>query len=78
VVTDPIAERIATYAGKVLTPEQIYHQHHNGKPYILKNYRQALLHLEERGDISIDPPRATRPRSESFPNDAQVTFSRTS
>jgi len=71
-------ELLATYAGKVLTPEQIYHQHHNGKPYILTNYRQALLNLEERGDVRIDPPRAARLRSESFPNDAQVTFSRIS
>jgi len=65
---------LATYAGRVLTPDQIYHDHHNGKPYILKNYRQALLHLEETGAISIDPPRANRPRNENFPREARVTF----
>lgn len=69
-------ELLATYAGKVLTPDQIYHDHHNGKPYILKNYRQALLHLEETGAINIDPPRANRPRGESFPRDAKVTFTK--
>jgi len=43
----------ATYAGKKnLTAEQIYHDHHNGKPYVLKNYKQALLHLEEVGRFS--------------------------
>lgn len=68
---------LATYAGKVLTPQQIYHEHHNGKPYVLKNYRQALLHLEETGAVSIDPPRATRVRSEIFARDARVTFIRT-
>jgi three-Cys-motif partner protein len=68
---------LATYAGKVLTPEQIYYDHHIGRPYILKNYRQALLHLEETGAISIDPPRASRPRSESFPRDTRVTFTKT-
>jgi hypothetical protein len=74
----PLAELeqdlLATYAGKVLTPDQIYHEHHNGKPYVLKNYRQALLHLEETGAISIDPPRVARSRSESFPHDTRVTF----
>jgi three-Cys-motif partner protein len=69
-------ELLATYAGKVLTPDQIYHDHHNGKPYILKNYRQALLHLEETGAVRIDPPRTNRPRSESFPRETLVTFAR--
>jgi three-Cys-motif partner protein len=62
------------YAGQSLTPEQIYHGHHNGTPYVLKNYKQALLHLEEAGSISIDPPKAMRPRSENFPHDTKVTF----
>lgn len=67
-------ELLVAYAGKVVTPEQIYHEHHNGRPYIQRNYRQALLHLEETGAISIDPPRANRPRGESFPRDARITF----
>jgi three-Cys-motif partner protein len=67
-------ELLATYAGKILTPDQIYHDHHNGRPYVLKNYRQALLHLEETGAVSIDPPKAARQRSESVPSDARVTF----
>jgi three-Cys-motif partner protein len=67
-------ELLMVYAGKVVTPEQIYHEHHNGRPYVLKNYRQALLHLEETGAITVDPPRANRPRSESFPHDARIRF----
>ncbi len=67
-------ELLTAYAGKVMTPEQIYHEHHNGRPYIQKNYRQALLHLEEIGAVSIDPPRANRPRSETFPRDAKIRF----
>jgi three-Cys-motif partner protein len=66
---------LATYAGRVVTPEQIYHDHHNGKPYVLKNYRQALLNLEERGRVSVNPPRAKRPHQESLPQDARITFS---
>jgi three-Cys-motif partner protein len=67
---------LATYEGKILTPDQIYHDHHIGKPYIQKNYRQALLHLEETGAVKIDPPRSARVRSESFPQDTRVIFSR--
>lgn len=67
-------ELVSTYAGRVLTPEQIYFEHHNGKPYVMKNYRQALLHLEETGTISIDPPRESRMRADGLPRDARVTF----
>lgn len=69
------SELLTAFAGKTLTTDQIYHAHHNGRPYIMKNYRQALLHLEEVGAISIDPPRANRPRGESFPRDARIIFS---
>lgn len=74
---DPLEEDlVATYAGKVLTPDEIYHEHHNGRPYIRNNYKQALLHLEETGAVSIDPPRANRPQPEKFPQDARVTFAK--
>src|ERR1035437_7231565 len=68
------ADLLATYAGQIVTPEQVYHNHHNGRPYILKNYRQALLHLEETGAITVDPPRTARLRSESLPPDARIKF----
>jgi GMT-like wHTH domain len=67
-----------TYAGKYnLTPEQIYHEHHNGKPYVLKNYRQALLNLEAAGDVEIDPPRAAR-SPDTLPSTARIAFRRAS
>jgi len=47
---EPLEEDLlVTFAGRVLSPEEIYHDHHSGKPYILRNYRQALLHLKETG-----------------------------
>jgi three-Cys-motif partner protein len=68
------SELVATYAGQVLTAEQIYHAHHNGRPYVMRNYRQALLHLEAVGAISVDPPKAARARSETLPQNARITF----
>lgn len=63
-----------TFAGMSLTTEQIYHQHHNGKPYILKNYRQAVLNLKEAGVVSIHPSWETRAGKESLPINVLVTF----
>jgi three-Cys-motif partner protein len=69
-------ELLSTFAGRVMTLEEIYHEHHIGRPYIQRNYRQALLHLEETGAISVDPLRASRPRGQSFPRDAKISFPR--
>lgn len=63
-----------TFAGMSLTTEQMYHQHHNGKPYVLKNYRQAILNLKEAGLVSIDPSFETHPHGESVPLNIPVTF----
>ena len=37
------------FAGKTLTMLEVYNQHHVGKRYIKKNYKQALLKLEAEG-----------------------------
>jgi hypothetical protein len=68
---------VVTFAGKAgLTAEQIYHEHHNGRPYVLKNYRQALLRLEESGDVVIEPPRSVRRQSDTIPVSARISFPR--
>ena len=69
-------ELVTTFAGKILTTEEIYHEHHNGRPYVIKNYRQALLHLEETGAVQIDPPRVTRRQPDTLPGTARITFPR--
>jgi hypothetical protein len=67
-------ELITSFAGKQLTTEQIYHAHHNGRLYVLKNYRQALLHLEDSGMVSVAPPRAERRTPDTIPTTALITF----
>ena len=70
---------VTAFAGKSgLTAEQIYHEHHNGRPYILKNYRQALLRLEESGSIQVDPPRAQRRLPDAIPASARISFPKVS
>ena len=73
-IADLEDELITTFAGKQLTTEQIYHEHHNGRLYVLKNYRQALLHLEDAGMVTVDPPRAERRMPETIPSAALITF----
>jgi len=74
-ITDLEDELLETFAGKKnLTAEQIYHDHHNNRPYVLKNYRQALLHLVESGAIAVDPPAAARQKPGTLPATARLTF----
>ena len=37
---------ISDFAGSTLTMEEIYNRHHIDKPYLEKNYKEALLGLE--------------------------------
>jgi three-Cys-motif partner protein len=48
------------FAGQILTMEAIYNQHHVGKRYISKNYKEALRKLEQQGKIIVDPPASKR------------------
>lgn len=71
-------ELVTTFAGTQRTLEQIYHEHHNGKPYVLKNYRQAILHLEESGMIRVEPAKVDRRQPETLPATARIHFPKVS
>jgi len=65
------------FSGQTLTMKQIYEQHHVGRPYIKKNYKSALVELEEEGKIAADPPaleRPTRDGQRTFADRVVVTF----
>ncbi|MDP2983698.1 MAG: three-Cys-motif partner protein TcmP [Candidatus Latescibacter sp.] len=57
------------FAGRTLTMRQIYEQHNVDRPYVSRNYKQALSKLEEDGKIT-----ASTHRRNSFGDDVQVTF----
>jgi len=50
------------FAGRSLSPQVLYEEHSVGKPYILKNYRDALRKLEHAGKITTEPPAERRPK----------------
>lgn len=66
---------IRVFSGKSLSVEEIYNQHHVGKPFVMKNYKDVLQKLEEQNLIVVNRSVGKkRIRAKSFPNDLIVTF----
>jgi hypothetical protein len=59
------------FAGRTLTMNSIYEQHHVDTPFIKKNYKAALLKLEENGNIAVTPKNR---RKETFADQVEVKF----
>jgi hypothetical protein len=66
---------LAGFAGRMLAVKAIVEQHGVGTPFIPRNYKRVLRELEERGLISCEPDRESRPKGTmadhvlvSFPN----------
>jgi len=62
------------FSGKTMTMAEIYDQHHVGKLYIKKNYKDALRNLESQGKITVHPPAGKKRRKGTFADDLKVTF----
>lgn len=68
---------LSQFSGKVITMEEIYNQHHIGKPYIKKNYKTMLGSLESQGLVLADPPATKRRKAKgeiTFADSVKVTF----
>ena len=50
------------FDSRTLSVQQVYERHSVGKPYILRNYKDALKELESEGHVSVDIPAEKRPR----------------
>lgn len=61
------------FAGETLTMKEVFDRHQVGRPYLAKNYKEALGALEEKGKIKADPPAAERRRN-TFADAVEVTF----
>jgi hypothetical protein len=61
------------FAGQTLSLTEIYERHSVGKPYIKKNYREALSALEAANSVSVYSTRATRRRG-TFPDHVKIQF----
>ena len=68
------ADLLAQFAGKRVTREEIYHEHHVGTPYCKANYREALENLRDRGLIQVKPPKQQRRSPKAIPGKATIIF----
>ena len=62
------------FAGQTLTRKEIYEQHHPGKRYTNKNYREILLQLEAEGKVTMSPPAHKRRKNTLSETGVQITF----
>jgi three-Cys-motif partner protein len=61
------------FAGRTLTMRKIYEKHSVDRPFIEKNYKQALINLEAMGTIEADPPASSR-RKNTFAGHVLASF----
>lgn len=61
------------FAGENLTMKQIFERHHINRPYIEKNYKDALKNLESDGRIMTNPPAAKRKKN-TMADTVQISF----
>lgn len=61
------------YAGKTLSLREIYERHSVGTPYLKRNYREALLALEDEDAITAFSETKRR-RKGTFPDHVKVKF----
>ncbi len=80
-LTSPLDELLRMlpedFAGKTISMKQIYEEHHVGKPYIKRNYKEVLVRLEKEGKIVASPPAEKRRRRNgkvTFGDSVKVTF----
>jgi three-Cys-motif partner protein len=62
---------VVEFAGKRISMADLYHQHSLGKPYIKKNYKDALLNLERDGRITAN---ASKRKANTFADKVMVAF----
>lgn len=62
---------LSDFAGQTLSVRQIFDCHQVGRPYLLRNYKSALLKLESEGRIVANP---SKRKANTMADHVQVTF----
>jgi len=62
------------FAGRELSMLQIYEEDSAGKPFIKKNYKQALIDLEQQGKIAARPSADDHRKKNTFADHVLVLF----
>ena len=61
------------YRGQSLRMIQVYRNHHVGKPFIKRNYKELLTKMEQNGLIKAEPSLSERKRG-TFADNVMVKF----
>lgn len=71
-----VHDLLIAFDGRALSVEQVFKEHNLNTPYILSNYKAALLELESKGMVQVDRPPTRRIRNGvvTLGNDRIVTF----
>lgn len=76
---DELGGRLLTeFGGRSMTVMQVFESHHVGKSFIEKNYKDAVIQLEQDGKVSTNRTDAHRSRGQCPPDKVTVTFPRLS
>ncbi len=62
---------LETFAGQTLPMIEVFNRHHVGRRFIKKNYKDALIKLEQQGQITASPAKR---RKGTFADEVIVTF----
>ncbi len=74
---DDLADMLlAAFAGKTLLMKDVYDAHHVGRPYLKRNYKDALTMLEAESKIALSPPAGKRPNRGGRPTCADAVVVR--
>jgi three-Cys-motif partner protein len=65
---------LETFAGQSLTIQQVFERHNVGKGYVEKNYKDAVILLEESGKVTTTRTEAHRKRGQCPADKVTVTF----
>jgi hypothetical protein len=63
-----------TFAGQVISMQEIYEQHSVDTPYIRSNYKEVLKILENDGKINAKKPDGSKRRAGTFAGDVLASF----
>jgi hypothetical protein len=61
------------FAGRTITVEEVFRQHHVGRRFVRENYRQVLMQLEREGKVTVQDS-STRRRENTLPPNTEISF----
>ena len=58
---------LTEFAGITLSMKEIFERHNIGRRFVSRNYKDALIHLEQQGKITSNPPANLRRQRKGIP-----------